>query len=52
MVDLKQVLRDEIKDVVVSAKITEEQRKFLINKNINLSKLVRTAIEEIKMGGK
>ena len=50
MVNLNQVMQDEIKDIIVTARITQEQRKFLINKNINLSKLVREAIEEVKRG--
>ena len=50
MVNLNQVMQDEIRDIIVTARITTEQRKFLINKNINLSKLVREAIEEVKRG--
>lgn len=48
---LKNLMKEDQKRVTISARITEDQKSFLKKKNIDLSKLIRHSIEEIKKGG-
>ena len=53
MVDLKEILKEELAKTPTSVRLTKEQQDFINSNNINLTKLVRVAIEEVrKKGGK
>jgi len=52
MVDLKLILKEELAKSPTSVRLTKEQQDFINSNNINLTKLIRASIEEIKAKGR